>query len=225
MLGDPQLGLLLGESLGCCYQGMWGGRGGTGKARTGSCCRQGFAQLSSSLSSRSLPARADAPALLSCARGRDIGSTSNPSPPRRWAVSRPPRLSSVQGEPLPAPGPAFPCSCNSQETVWRGVKNKTAVFCSRRAPLPHPPTGPGSQSKVFGGSPLPLTVAASLGCLMKWVQGDKSLPCVLEVTFVPREGCLSPRGDMWSSVAPADAGCCWDPEELSRQRENGGDDT
>lgn len=110
-LGTRGWGVLLRDLLGCCYQGMWGGRGGTEKASTGSSCRGGFAQLASSLAlsltSRSLPGQADASALLSCAWGSDVESTSNPSPPRCWAVSRPLPLSSVQGKPLPAPGPSF----------------------------------------------------------------------------------------------------------------------
>lgn len=93
------------------------------------------------------------------------------------------------------------------------MKNKTTPFYSRRAPLPHPPVGLGGQSKKFGGSP---PFPSLLRHLMKLVQGDKSLPCISEVTFVSREGCLSLHRDTRCSVAPASAGCCWDPEELNQ---------
>lgn len=130
------------------------GRGGAETASTGLSCKQGFTQLSSFLSSPLSPSLSShsLPALLGCTRGRDIGCISNPSPPRHWAVSRPQHLSSVQGEPLPVPRSAFPWSHNSLGTVWKGVKNTPPHFCSGRAPLPHPPMGPGSQSEKFGGS-------------------------------------------------------------------------
>jgi len=37
------------------------------------------------------------------------------------------------------------------ETIWKGVKNKTPSFCSRRAPLPHPPEGP--EQEMWGFPP------------------------------------------------------------------------
>lgn len=112
---------------------------------------------------------------------------------RAWATPSPMAQLGSRGDRHSAPQKASACcwyyisfSCNSQETIQKGVKTKQKTPPSLLLSPPSCTTGAGA---VSWGSPPPRTAAWPVGSLTEWTPGSKSLP-----VFQRHHDCLCPPG-------------------------------